>query len=138
VDLMKLPTALVAVFGAWLASPLAARPLQHAIAPAGLEAANIMTLWHLLLAVCTLVFVAVLLAFVWALLRSPHADADTPPDLTSLAQTNRRAQRAATAAVVVSVVLLLVLITASIVTERALARLPAVDAPQVQAVPRQW
>ena len=135
---MTRPRRAAATVLAMFAGAAHARPLQHAFDPAGPQAAHIETLWHVLLAVCTAVFVAVLLAFVWALLRAPRATEETEPDLTALLQTNRRAQHAIVGAIAVSIVLLLVLITASLVTDRALARLPSADPVQIQVVARQW
>lgn len=125
---------------AWYATswPTWARPLQNAFQPAGPQAEHIERLWQLLLGVCTAVFVAVLVAFLCALLRAPRADAATAPDLTSLARPHRRAQRAVVAAVAVSAALLLGLIGASVFTDRVLAQLPTERAVQITVTSHQW
>jgi len=80
----------------------------------------------------------VLVAFGWALWRAPRAQADTPPDLSSLERREPVAQRSVSAAVAVSIVLLLVLLVASVVTDRALAQLPLRDAVHIEVTGHQW
>lgn len=118
-----------AVFGA---------PFQHAFDPAGPQAAAIGAMWHLLLVVCSVVFVVLLAVFLVALLRAPRADAHTAPDLAPLTTADPHARRVIVWAVAVSTFLLLVLVAASVATDRALARLPADGALQIQVTARQW
>jgi cytochrome c oxidase subunit 2 len=102
---------------------------QDMLQAAGPQAHHIEVLWWLTLAICLLVFAAVLGATAWALLRSPRADSATPPDLSSLVRPERLARVVVAAAVGISTLLLIVLTVASFATDRALARLgpPALE-----------
>jgi cytochrome c oxidase subunit 2 len=111
---------------------------QNALHTAGVQASHILDLWRLTLGVCTAVFVAVLVAFIWALWRAPRASADTAPHLASLEAREPRAVRMIAWATGVSVVLLLVLLLASVATDRAMARLPLRDALHVRVTASQW
>ncbi|MFP3434846.1 cytochrome c oxidase subunit II, partial [Paraburkholderia sp. SIMBA_061] len=53
----------------------AAEPQQSALAPAGVQAQHIQSLWNLTLVVCGVVFAAVLLATLIALMREQRGDA---------------------------------------------------------------
>jgi len=90
-----------------------------------------------MLGVCTAVFIAVLAAVIWALLRAPRAGPATPPDLSSLGKPERGARIAVVAALAVSTVLLVALTLASFFTDRALARLgpPALT---VEVIGHRW
>src|SRR5438128_2001513 len=76
----------------WLAFTIAtlfsaisvAAPMQSALHPVGPQAAHILDLWHVTLAICTLVMVAIVAAWGYALWRAPRADEKTAPDLTSM------------------------------------------------------
>jgi cytochrome c oxidase subunit 2 len=92
----------------------------------------------LLLGVCTLVYVLVMAALVIALVRSRRADASTQPDVASLARDEQRLRRGVGAAVAVSIALLAVLFTATVVTDRALAKLPLNDAVHIRLTGHQW
>lgn len=67
----------------WLLLPWSiaagAAPSQDVLAPAGIQAQRILTLWHLTLAVCTVVFVAVLLGLFVAIRRGAREARRTPP-----------------------------------------------------------
>jgi len=106
--------------------------------PAGVQAQAIFDLWQWLLAICTLVFVAVIVALVLALRRAPRAAQDTPPDVSSLSQGEPKLVRAVWAAIGLSLVLLLGLLAASVFTDRALARLPLANALHIELTGYQW
>jgi heme/copper-type cytochrome/quinol oxidase subunit 2 len=57
--------------------PSWAAPAHDALSPAGPQAAHIHALWTAMLAVCTIVFVAILLALGLVLWRTPRAGAST-------------------------------------------------------------
>jgi cytochrome c oxidase subunit II len=115
-----------------------AAPLQNALAPAGPQAALIHDLWNLTLAICTLVFAAVLAALIVALWRRPRADAATPADVGAPQRPERGARRSVGAAVAASVLLLVFLIVASVLTDRALAQLSLKDAVRIELTSNQW
>ena len=106
--------------------------------PAGVQAQAIFDLWQWLLAICTLVFVAVIVALVLALRRAPRAAQDTPPDVSSLSQGEPKLVRAVWAAIGLSLVLLLGLLAASVFTDRALARLPLANALHIELTGYRW
>jgi cytochrome c oxidase subunit 2 len=105
---------------------------------AGPQAGHIGALWNLTLLVCTLVFVAILVAFVLALRRAPRASDDTPPDLASLERVEPGPRRSVAAAVALSIVLLFVLLAGSVATDRALAHLVLRDAVHIELTGHQW
>jgi cytochrome c oxidase subunit 2 len=111
---------------------------QSTLKPAGIQAARILDLWNLTLVVCSCVFTAILVAFFWALMRTPRASARTRPDLTSIDRAEPRSRRAVIAATIISVVLLCGLILADILTDRALSRLPVDDAVHIELTGHQW
>jgi cytochrome c oxidase subunit II len=106
--------------------------------PAGAQAQAIAHLWQWLLAICTLVFVAVMVALAIALKRAPRAGADTAPDVTSLWHGEPKIARVVWIAVGVSTVLLLVLLGASVFTDRALAQMPLADALHIELTAYDW
>ena len=110
---------------------------QDVLHSAGPQARHIEALWWLMLVVCTAVFIAVLAAVIWALLRAPRGGPATRPDLSSLAQPERNTHIVVVAAVAVSTVLLVALTLASFFTDRALARLgpPALT---VEVIGHRW
>lgn len=118
--------------------PAAASPLQDVLSPAGPQAAHIRDLWHLTLAVCTLVFAAVLAALLVVLWRTPRADAGTAADLAPAPRRERGARRGVAVALAASVLLLLFLIVASVLTDRALAQLSLRDAVRIEVTANQW
>jgi cytochrome c oxidase subunit 2 len=113
-------------------------PLQDALRPAGIQAEHIGALWNLTLGLCGLVFALVLGAFVAALWCAPRAGAGTAADLSSLARPERRTWRIIGWATAVSTAGLLVLLVADAWTSRALARLPLVDAVNIELTGHQW
>ena len=106
--------------------------------PAGPQAAHIHGLWLLLLAVCTCVYVAVMAALLLGLARAKRGDETTAPDVASLARDERRLRRGVGAAIGVSVVLLVVLFAGTVVTDRAIAKLPVDDALHIRLTGHQW
>ena len=117
--------------------PLAPGP-HDALATVGPQAAHIGQLWNLFLAICTAVFVAILVAFGWALRRSPRAADDTAPDMSVSGRHEAGPYRSVLLAVIASTALLLLLIVASVWTDRALARLPLEHAINLQVTGHQW
>jgi cytochrome c oxidase subunit 2 len=111
---------------------------QSALAPAGVQATHILGLWHLTLAVCSLVFGAILIACFVALLRAPRADHKTPPDLSGIERSEPRLGRPVIVATVVSAILLAGLVVADVLTDRALSRLPVADAVHIELTGHQW
>jgi cytochrome c oxidase subunit II len=122
-----------------VASGACAAPWQDALAPAGPQAAHIARLWNLMLAVCTLVYVAVGIGVLLSLRnRLGRADATTPPDVALLTTREQGPARVVTAAVAVSIVLLLALFVASVVTQRALASMPLTEALNIEVTGNQF
>jgi len=124
------------IFGALIAATAFATDTQHdALAPAGPQADAIGHLWSLMLAVSTLVWLAVMLAVVVAIVRTPHRR--TAEGLAP-AGDERPVRRSVYAAVAISTVLLIVLFVASVMTDRALARLPTQGAVHIHLIGHQW
>src|SRR2546421_9018222 len=112
-----------------------AAPLHDALAPAGPQAAHLAGLWWLMFAVCTAVFFAVLAALAAAWFRSTRLHEPAPPELQARSPA---VQRWVVAAVAVSGVLLCALMAASVLADRALARLPLGDALHVKLTAHQY
>lgn len=106
--------------------------------PGGVQAHAIAGLWWWLLAICTLVFVAVMIALGFALGRTPRADAHTAPDVSSLWHAEPKAARIVWCALGVSTLLLLVLLAQSVFTDRALAQMPLADALHIELTAYDW
>ena len=104
----------------------------------GPQAAQIVDLWNLTLGICTLVFAAVLVTFLWALWRAPRGSAETPADVSGLQQVEPGPRRGVVAGIALSAALLLVLLVASVTTDRALAQLGLHDALHIELTGRQW
>ena len=114
------------------------KALQDALHPAGIQAAHIAGLWWFTVALCAVVFVAILIGLLYALRRAPRGDAATPPDMASMDRPERGTQRTVVVAVALSVIGLLVLLGASVATDRALAKLPLANAVHIEMVGHQW
>ena len=113
-------------------------PSMHdALAPAGPQAARIAELWWILFWASTGVTILILCALAWALWRAPRASAGTPPAKPA-PESERRAARSVAAALAISSVLLVGLLAASIVTDRALARLPLAGAVNLHVTAHRW
>jgi cytochrome c oxidase subunit 2 len=116
----------------------AAAPLQSALHPAGIQASRIHDLWQLTLAICTLVFAAVLVALLLALLRPQRGDAAAEVDMSSLSRPEPRLMRNVVLGVGASILLLFVLIVADFQTGRLIARMPLADAVHIEVTAHQW
>jgi cytochrome c oxidase subunit 2 len=106
--------------------------------PAGAQAQAIVGMWHWLLPICTVVFVAVVVALLVALRRAPRIRESVAPDVSSLWQSEPTIARVVWVAVGVSTLLLLVLLAASVFTDRALAQLPLANALHIELTGYQW
>ena len=122
---------------AFAATPLP-QARHYALDAAGPQAAHTAQLMRIFLGVCTAVFVAILAGLAYVLWRGPRAGSDTPPDLSSVNRAEPRTRRNVTSAIAASVLLLLALIVSSVFTDRALARLPLVDAVNIEVTAHQW
>ncbi|MBP0588372.1 cytochrome c oxidase subunit II [Paraburkholderia sp. LEh10] len=129
----------VAALSACLAALNArAAPQQSALEPAGIQAARILDLWNLTLFVCGVVFAAVLLATLIALVRAQRSDAATAPEPTPDERIETRTRRGVIAASSISVVLLVGLVVADVLTDRALSKLPVANPVRIELTGQQW
>jgi cytochrome c oxidase subunit 2 len=106
--------------------------------PAGVQAAHILHLWHITLAVCGLVFLLVLAVLGAALARRRRATAATPAILPASPGAERGPWRAIAAASAASVVILLGLLAADVYTERALSAMPLDNPVRIEMIGHQW
>jgi cytochrome c oxidase subunit II len=111
--------------------------IHDALKPAGIQAAHIADLWWLTFWVSAGVFVAILAALAWGVWRAPRGTNETAPEQPGL-QAEKRTGWRIVAAVGASSVLLIWLLTASILTDRALASLPRNDALNLKVTAHQW
>ena len=102
------------------------------------QAAHIGQLWNVFVVICTAVFVAVLIGLVLALWRSGRARESDPADLSSLGKHERGPYLSVVSSVIVSAVLLLGLVFASVVADRALARMSLADPVNIEVTGHQW
>jgi cytochrome c oxidase subunit 2 len=112
--------------------------LHDVFAPAGPQAAALAHLWWVTLAVCVLVFVAVMAALVYAVWRAPRVSEDAAPDVALIDRPEPRLRRWVTLGVAVSTVLLLALLVTSFLTDRRLARLALADAVHIELTAHQF
>ena len=124
--------------GALAPAAAAAAGMHDALQPAGPQAGHVHALWLLMLGVCTLVYVAVVGALLIGMARARRGDERAPADVASLARDERGLRRSVGAAIGVSIALLAVLFGATVVTDRALARLPLADALHIKLTGHQW
>ena len=108
---------------------------QDALLAHGPQAAQVLDLWRITLAVCTLVFALVLLALLVALWRAPRGTHETAPQI---APDDRKPLRRVGVAIAASTLLLLALLVGSVVTDRALAQLGLRDALHIELTGHQW
>lgn len=111
---------------------------HDALDAAGPQAAQILQLWDVFLALCTAVFLAIVAVLAIILWRRPRAGEGSPPDLSTVNRPEPGPRLAVTAAVGLSLVGLLTLITASFFTDRALDRLPLAGAVNIELTGHQW
>jgi len=104
----------------------------------GPQASHVANLWNIFLAICTVVFIAVMLALFMALRRAPHVEAPVQPDLSTVNVPEPRLHRNVSLAVGLTIVGLLALLVSSVFTDRALARLSLHDAINIEVVGHQW
>jgi cytochrome c oxidase subunit 2 len=104
----------------------------------GPQAGHVADLWNIFLAICTVVFAAVMVALILAVRRAPRIQAQEPPDLSTVNVPEPRLRRNVTTAVTLVILGLLVLLVASVFTDRALARLPLKDAVNIEVTAHQW
>jgi cytochrome c oxidase subunit II len=111
---------------------------QDALHAYGPQASHIGSLWNFTLALCTIVFVAVLGACLLALWRAPRVNVPTEPDMSSLERPEKRVHRYVGWGVAFSVAGLIVLLVGDVFTTRALARMPLNNAVNIQLIGHQW
>lgn len=111
---------------------------QDAVNPGGVQAAHILQLWHGTLALCVLVFVAVLGACIVAVWRAPRGNGATGPDVTASGARERRMLRAVGWSAALAAAGLISLLAGNILTRRALAQLPVEDALQITLRGHSW
>jgi cytochrome c oxidase subunit 2 len=104
----------------------------------GPQAGHVVDLWRIFLLVTTVVFVAVLVALIFAIRRAPRVDAPVPPELATVNRPEPRLRRNVTTAVALSILGLLVLLAASVFTDRALASLSLKDAVNIEITANQF
>jgi cytochrome c oxidase subunit II len=109
--------------------------LQDVLHPAGPQAEHIAYLWWIMLAICALVFIAVLAFFLVGIARAPRATEATAPDLSP---EKKAIQATVIGAAGLSIALLLFLIVASVATDRALARIGMGDPLTVEVTGHMW
>jgi cytochrome c oxidase subunit 2 len=119
------------------AADAAAQPAQSALATAGPQAAQIGTLWNVMLALCTLVWILVVGAAWIAVLRQRRRTLDAP-QLAQSPVSGGRTSRAVAIAAGLSAVGLVALVVASVTTDRALAHLAHDDALHIELTAHQW
>jgi cytochrome c oxidase subunit 2 len=112
--------------------------MHDALQAMGPQAAHIVDLWRIFLFLCTGVTAIVVVTMLVALWRAPRARTREPPDLSMVNRAERGPRRAVTFGLAASTVGLLVLIGASVLTDRALARLSLEDAVTIEVVGHQW
>ena len=105
--------------------------LQNALLPAGPQAAHIHVLWQVMLIVCTIVFVAVLAALAYALVRGRR-------ESSASRASEATAHRWIGLGIASSALLLAFLFSVTLYTDRALANLSVKDAIHIELVGHQW
>lgn len=115
----------VLAFAGLLLLSACAGPQQSALDSAGPQAGRIEGLWWFFLAILSAIFVAVMVALLWALARRLHGSERIVVPETHLpsAATERRLTRTVAAATIATVVILFILLVSSISTGKALAEL---------------
>lgn len=106
--------------------------------PGGIQAEHILSLWNFTLWICALVFAAVLIGLLYALWRAPGDTSQATPDVTSVAVPERGIHRIIGWAVALSLAGLATLLSADVLTSRALSQLPVHDAVHIELVGHDW
>jgi cytochrome c oxidase subunit 2 len=131
-----------AMFACVLAIPAQAQTaigVQDVVHPGGVQADHILQLWHATLALCLVVFVAVLGACLLALWRAPRATGATPPDAGGgVGARDQRLLRTVGWSAALAAAGLVTLFAGNILTSRALAQLPADTALQIELRGHTW
>lgn len=117
---------------------VAALPQQSVLNPAGPQAAHIVRLWNLTLMVCGVVFAAILLATMIALIRRRRTDEALTVEPAMIGPREPGTRRAVIGATGLSVALLTGLVVADIFTDRALSRLPIENPVRIDLTGQQW
>ena len=138
IDAAHVVHAAVVIVALCVSMPTMSAPLEDALHPMGPQAAHIHALWLLMLAVCSIVMLAVTVAVLLAVFRSRKADVSVPADVDALTRDERRLSRVVSVAVVLSVAGLLLLFGATVFTDRALAQLPLRDGVHIRLTGHQW
>jgi cytochrome c oxidase subunit II len=120
-----------------LQTPAWAAVWQDALHPSGVQAGHIHDLWQLMLYVCTAVWGLIVLVLLIALWRAPRAQESSTP-LIGPRTGESPIIRTIVAATGVSILALLGLLVASVLTDRALAKLDTMGAVQIQLTGHQW
>jgi cytochrome c oxidase subunit 2 len=110
---------------------------QHALVPAGVQAAEIHAAWVVTLVVCTVVGAAVFIVFVAALWRAPRGTGSSEP-IAVRTDTDARLTRVVVGATLVSIAGLFALVVVSALANRAIAGMPLDDALNIEVVGHQW
>jgi cytochrome c oxidase subunit 2 len=113
-------------------------PFQSALQPAGPQAGHIHDLWQLMLWMCTAFGVAIVIATVFAVWRAPRARESTPPRVELTREPEPRLRGWVLGALTISTLGLFVLLVASVMTDRAIARLPLAEGVSIEVTGHQW
>jgi cytochrome c oxidase subunit 2 len=109
--------------------------MSDALDAAGPQAASIARLWWISLWLCVAVFVGVMAALAWGLWRSHRAAVASG---AAPMRKDRALRLLVGSATLLSSVLLVGLLEVSVLTDRALARLPTADALAIRVTAHQW
>lgn len=134
---MRRPALLFVALG-FAGAVVHAAPFQSALVPAGVQAEHVYELWLIMLGTCSVVFVVIAVALGIALFRAPPSNETTPPDVEAIRAPEPALTRAVAIAAAFSVAGLLALLTASVMTDRAIASLPLKDGLVIQVTAQQW
>ena len=131
----------VAAGTAILASPVHAQTAigaQDAVHPGGVQAAHILQLWNGTLALCLIVFVAVLGACLVALWRARRGTGPARPDVGTSGPREQRLLHGVGWSAALAAAGLIALLAGNIVTGRVLAQLPVENALQIELRGHSW
>jgi cytochrome c oxidase subunit 2 len=106
--------------------------------PVGPQAAALFDLWNVMLVACVLVFVLIVGALAYFVWRAPRATERAAPDIAEHPLIDARLRRYVRIAVGVSSVALFGLLTASFLTDRAIAMLPLGNAVRIDLIAHQF